>query len=434
MDIVCIGLPAWEGNYQKSTLLLVSELAKKHNVLYVEYPFTVKDFIFNKQAPKRRMLQSKNGLRKLNLQNGALVNVLTLPPILPANGLKNERLYEAVMDINAALVLPRIKKAISSCQMENPTVINAFNPFLGIPLAGKLNESKLIYYCYDDMASADWIRLHGTRLEKKMMEISDAVIFSSETLRDKNEAYNSNSFVVKNGVDFDLFSKGFKAEQAREVKIGYLGSIDNRIDYELLIYSITKHPDWTFEFTGRKMNGGGWEQIKGFPNVIFKEPVGSDMLPQVISTYSVGIIPFVKNEFTNCIYPLKINEYLAAGLPAVSTDFGDLNDFREIASIESSPEGFENALVQAVFNDDKNKKQKRQEIAGQNTWKARADEFEAAIKNCKKQAEKIHDFSKVLWNEPQKLPYPILLKNGKILGQKTESSANSNEFQWSWSI
>ena len=42
-NIVCVSNTTWEGFYTKSTVQILSLLAAKNKVLFVEYPFTIKD-------------------------------------------------------------------------------------------------------------------------------------------------------------------------------------------------------------------------------------------------------------------------------------------------------------------------------------------------------------------------------------------------------
>jgi glycosyltransferase involved in cell wall biosynthesis len=89
-----------------------------------------------------------------------------------------------------------------------------------------------------------------------------------------------------------------------------------------------------------------------------------------------GIIPFVRNEHTYTIYPLKINEYLAAGLPVVSTEFSMLNDFEGIISLANTPETFLEALQRALAEIDGPSAADRVATARNNSWTRRAEEFE----------------------------------------------------------
>lgn len=117
--------------------------------------------------------------------------------------------------------------------MEAPVVVNAFNPGFGVHLAGKLGEQRLLYYC-------------------------DAVIVSSEGLLQKQKGRHDSVFLVKNGVDIDLFSAEISAENLPEIPgsnpgeqiIGHLGSVDDRLDIPLLERLFQKFPDARFLFVG----------------------------------------------------------------------------------------------------------------------------------------------------------------------------------------
>ncbi|MCU0324973.1 MAG: teichuronic acid biosynthesis glycosyltransferase tuaH, partial [Spirosomaceae bacterium] len=92
----------------------------------------------------------------------------------------------------------------------------------------------------------------------------------------------------------------------------------------------------------------------------------------------VGLIPFKKNEFTKSIYPLKINEYLASGMPVVSTDFADLTDFKGLI-YELEERNFEENLRIAIQEIDKTLIEKRIAFAQANSWKNRAAELNKII-------------------------------------------------------
>jgi len=80
------------------------------------------------------------------------------------------------------------------------------------------------------------------------------------------------------------------------------------------------------------------------------------------------------------VYPLKINEFLAVGVPVVLTRFADLPEFSGNDSFASSKEEFLSHLVEAVTGDSREKTAGRIEFARSNSWKARAEEFAAAIR------------------------------------------------------
>jgi len=93
----------------------------------------------------------------------------------------------------------------------------------------------------------------------------------------------------------------------------------------------------------------------------------------------VGIIPNVKNTQTAAVYPMKINGYLAAGIPVVTTDFAPLDEFTGYISVARSAAEFVHGIEQELKSDNDQKRLARQEIARQNSWNNRAMAFERII-------------------------------------------------------
>lgn len=356
MNIVCHAFPAWDGNYVKSTVeLMKAAAAQGHRILYVDYAYTWTDFfkgILGKSgAPWRRMVGVSPRIRS---EQG--LHILSLPPVLPSNFLKNPRWHDVVDRLNSKWMGHFIRRATRQLGMEGATVVNAFNPSFGVHLAGRLGERRLVYYCYDEIGAAAWAGRHGARLERKFMGHCDAVVVSSEGLRTKQAARHDAVFTVKNGVDATLFCA--EVPQAAlptlpnwaqgQPVIGYLGSVDDRLDIGLLEGLFRQFAHAKFVFVGRVQDRALQARLAAFPNVFLAGAQAPAALPGWVARMDVCLIPFVKNEFTAGIYPLKINEYLAAGKPVVSTDFAPLADFSGIVAITDSAEAFEKSVAEAL--------------------------------------------------------------------------------------
>ncbi len=380
-DIVCITMTTWEGDYMKTIVHMMKQLSKNHRVLFVDYPFTYKDLAFSmigkSTAPAKRMIGIHDRLRKLdkNLYH------LTLPPVLPVNWINDIDTFKTVLEIQSKPIELSIKKAMNKIGMSNPLVINAFNPLVGLPLVGKLNESKIIYYCYDEIRAAQWCGKHGGEMEDLFIQKADAVITTSSNLYAEKKKKNPNTLLVRNGVDFALFNKA--ADPLRFQKpvktIGYVGSVDFRLDYDLLEKIITQHHTYQFSFVGRITDQVGYQRLIKYKNVSFSGALQPADIPQAMAKFDLGLIPFSKNEFTKNVYPLKINEYLGAGIPVVTTDFADLSDFENHVSIAPSDQAFTDAIVDEILNDDWEKSLERMDIARNNDWSSRAAEVEKII-------------------------------------------------------
>lgn len=383
-NIICIANTSWYGKYTKSTVQLMGRLAKDNNVLFVEHAYTYKDIfsaILKKQeAPILKMLGIKKRLEHFFTKDGDKIYNLTAPPVLPLYFLKNESLFKFLFKINAHLYLKSLKKAIRKLEFKNPIVITAFNPFYGLATIGKLSEESHIYYCYDAVES--WF--FGDRIfktEEELMEKADMIITTSESLHIIKSRFNSNCHIVKNGVDFPEFNKFSKKEPViRDKKIvGYIGSLDFRFDIDKVEEAIKLLSQYIFKFTGDLRNKAIKERLEKYPNVEFYPPIDPLDVPQLLSTYDVGIIPYLVNDANKNIYPLKINEFLAVGVPVVMTPFADLKEFSEIVSISSDINSLDKMIQLEIENDSKEKIEQRVEFAKANSWDSRAELFSSII-------------------------------------------------------
>lgn len=382
-NILCISNPHWEGNYASTIVEVMRVLARDNNMLYVDYANTIKDVVYtilgSGDAPVLRMFGLTPRLRTLH-ENDQTVHILTPPPIMTINFIPDGVFYRLMLRMNTAWVRFFIKRALKKLGMqEDLAVFNAFNPSMGIYDVDKYKEKSLVYYCYDDIGSAIWAGTHGDTHEREFAPLCDGVIVTSRGLLETKTHLNDNLELVSNGVNFKLFNQGFSTSIPKKVRIGYIGSIDTRLDYSLLDALVLRYPNYEFHFVGRVMHQAGANRLKLHGNVVMHGSMQSDKLPAIMKTFSVGIIPFVKNSFTAGIYPLKINEYLAAGLPVVLTDFGRLEEFNDSTRICSDQMEFLKAVHEEVKNDTSELRRSRAKIAESNSWECRVEIIDKLI-------------------------------------------------------
>ncbi|QIP13513.1 glycosyltransferase family 1 protein [Spirosoma aureum] len=390
-SIICIAQTSWKGDFQKAVVQLMTELSARHRVLFVDYLYTVKDLAQGmtgrQDIPVRKIMHLNNPLAKIPTEHGGELYVWTPPVMLPLNWLA-ARPHDQMLHWNTDRLASGVRDVMRRLNMHRPLVINAFNPVIGLPLLGKLNECATIYYCFDEITTAgDWMSRHGYRYEEAYLRRVDAVIATSETLRQDKSAQQPNTFCVKNGANFELFNQTrLLAQQHPPEKsvVGYLGSADNRVNIDIMEYCARTMPDVEFQFIGEVHEPQLPERLRIFPNVTFIPPHQPDELPPLLAKWRVGLIPFVCNKHTYTIYPLKINEYLAASLSVVSTPFSILDDFAGIIELADTPHAFAEAIRRALADTDPQRVQQRVETAQANSWERRAYEFEAVIQQMPK--------------------------------------------------
>ena len=384
-SIICIGQTPWEGDFQKAVVQLMTELSVRHRVLYVNYQYTLKDLAMGvagrKSIPVRELMRTTDPLEQKSVDNGGEIYVWQPPVMLPINWLE-ARPYDLFMNWNTNRLVNGLRRVMKRLNMTNPLIINAFNPAFGLPMLNRLNEAGTIYYCFDEIKANAWTSRHGSRYEPEYLQRVDAVVTTSEALRRAKSTLQPNAFCVKNGVNFDLFNQAHelaKAPPADKPVVGYLGTADNRINIDLVEYCAQTMPDVTFQFVGEVNDLTLVLRLSAYPNVVFTPSRPPSELPPLLADMTVAMIPFVCNEHTYTIYPLKINEYLAAGLPVVSTPFSLLDDFNGVIELADSPAGFANALRRALTDHSEQRINQRIAMAKENAWPKRAEEFEAVI-------------------------------------------------------
>lgn len=382
-SIICLTQTPWAGDFQKAVVQLMTELSARHRVLFVDYMYTAKDLVLGrKEMPIRETIRLSNPLTKISTKHGGELYVWNPPLMLPINWLSTAS-HDRLLHWNTDRLASSLRAVMRQLGMYKPLIINAYNPVIGLPLLGKLNECATIYYCFDEITAAgDWMSKHGDRYEDEFIRRVDAVVTTSEALQQDKARLQPRTFCVKNGANFELFNRTRQLAQQQPLTkpiVGYLGSADNRIDGELMAYCAEKMPDVEFQFIGEVHEPALSERLAPFSNVRFIPPHQPAELPPLLAKFRVGIIPFLCNKHTYTIYPLKINEYLAAGLPVVSTPFSILDEFAGIIELADRPERFVDALRRALADTDGERIQQRVDMAQSNSWEQRAREFDTVI-------------------------------------------------------
>ncbi|RZL63385.1 MAG: glycosyltransferase [Pedobacter sp.] len=364
---------------------VAKHLAKKNKVFYIEYPATIKDYFSNRKSPefiKRKGLykNSSNGLLKTEYPN---LNILITPILLSINFLAEGYLYRKILSYNERLILKRLRKVIKMLGIKDFIFINSFN--IHYPNISELLKAKLnVYHCVDPIVQS-YDAKHGHISEDIILDHSDIVICTSKELYRNKIIKNPHTYFIPNAADFIHSSKALLDStnvlpQLKDIKkpiIGYLGNLEARTDFVLLKKLLAMNKDKSFIFVG-PASDEALEKISGnIPNLFLVDKVAYKDMPSVLKGFDVAIIPFKKDNVSHTIFPLKLFEYLGSGKPVVSSDFNtDLDEFTNgsVPFCKDANE-FTDALNDALLNDTTAKRDFRLEIAKNNTWDRRLDEF-----------------------------------------------------------
>ncbi len=213
---------------------------------------------------------------------------------------------------------------------------------------------------------------------------ADIVLAVSEKLAHRFAQAGKRTAVLRNAVAIEYFDQARLQPQGvpaalqplRRPIIGMLGGLDPRTDYALLLHVTQARPDWSYVFLGAAPDGGFVpEVLQRQPNCHFLPPVNYAQLPHYLAQFSVGLMPYYLNALTQMIDPRRAYDYLAAGLPVVSTPVGGLEEFGDLVRTASGPAEFLAAIEEALGDTSSARMQERIRYAAENSWQARAGQF-----------------------------------------------------------
>jgi len=245
------------------------------------------------------------------------ITVVT-PCQLPLPGSSAARLFNA-------RVVSRAIKGILRRLPPRPVQIWSFAPDVA-ELVGRFDEELVLYYCVDAFGEFPGYdrRLIEDR-ERDLIARSDVIITTSPPLYENKRRLHWNVQHVEHGVDHGHLSQALRrdvpppadlADLSRPI-FGFVGVIGDWVDLGLIAGLARMRPDASIVMIGPAQQQRG--PCAGLRNVHWLGPRDHRLLPDYLRWFDVGLIPFKDVPLTQAANPIKLHEYLAAGVPTVST-------------------------------------------------------------------------------------------------------------------
>jgi glycosyltransferase involved in cell wall biosynthesis len=394
--VVFFSLFRTDNPYSSISLSMARELARSRRVLYINHPYSLKDCITGLRQGDRALRRRLPGLwfgKNQYEQLESIPNnfVAVQPPVtLPINWLPAGRLYNFFQQLNNRIMLRSVRKALVDNNVRNYLFINCYDPFYLGFLPPSMGAETCIYHCIDDISQNPYTAKHGLDLENEACRQADLTFVTSSNLKRLKEPFARRIVTYFNAADVSVFHKVWQEKYPRPALlqnrrgqvIGFVGNLDDlRIDYPLLKKIALAYPDKTLLLVGplnsREPADIGLDKL---PNVVFAGSRALQDLPPLLQYMDCVLIPFLCNTLTESIYPLKINEYLAAGKAVVSTGFSaDIRSFAALIHLASEHEEFVAKIALALAENDPDLVQKRIALANTNTWEARIQQLWAVV-------------------------------------------------------
>jgi len=233
-----------------------------------------------------------------------------------------------------------------------------------------LVKPRLVCYdCVDSIGDFSWAEENVRQEEVTLLAQTDLAFASAEKLFSKLKKYCSNVIFLPNAVDYAHFSKVQLRQrvQREKVKVGFVGALYDWIDIELLKFILTERPEWQLVAIGPS-HGINMDNLQKHKNFHWLGSKEYQELPKFMAKFDVCIIPFLINEVTENANPIKMWEYMATGLPIVSTDIPEVRKFSDIIYIARDKKHFVEQIETALGTTSSNKQIL---IARANDWSSR---------------------------------------------------------------
>lgn len=240
----------------------------------------------------------------------------------------------------------------------------------------------LVYHCVDDLATIPGIDAAAfLEEERALLHRADVVFTTSQALHDKCRAHSANIHDYPNVVDFDHFARAHDngpipadLEPIPRPRLTYMGALsDFKVDFNLLLQVAVGHPHWHIVLIGGEREGQRdpkLAHLASLPNVhwLGHRPYGQ--LPDYLRGMDVGLLPTHVNDYTRSMFPMKYYEYLAAGLPVVSTPLAFTRHQSAGLLVADDPSTFAEAIGRHLTGG-RLQRDRSRELVGEHTWSDR---------------------------------------------------------------
>jgi glycosyltransferase involved in cell wall biosynthesis len=368
-------LDRWTGVW-RSRHHVMSQFSKSMRVLYVD-PATYVGDLFGRPSPRRSN-------RPTGVSRIAADLYTYVPPRWLPDSYRYPKLDRAIKHLRYA----QIRHVMRRLGMARP-ILYIWHPDL-LDVVGKFDESLVVYHVYDDYSSFHMTDEQRQRLaanEAALLARADVVFASSEEQRERRLASNPNTYLVRNGVDYALFSRARAPDcpipdDLRSIEAPVIGCVTTQtpfMDLTLLREIFERRPDWSFVFIGveRTAEETADESLRALqrlPNVHFIGRRRLEEMPGYLKGCAVCVIPWLLNGVTLASSsPLKLYEYLAAGKPVVCKPTPLLMQMAGLVSFATTASEWIATIEAAIEADDADQVARRQAAARENTWERRVD-------------------------------------------------------------
>lgn len=291
--------------------------------------------------------------------------------------------------VRAAVALNRQLLRLTVWWLKKRFGIGEFQLWTFLPTAadyvGALGESLVVYYCVDEYALFHYVDGPSVAAaDLRLTRHADVVFCATSELAQAKRALNPRTFVAPHGVAYDRFRTALDdgpvpedvAHLPRPI-LGFYGTVESWVDLPLVAHLARRHPEWTVVLIGPVHTDT--TALGSLRNVHVLGPRPYEQLPAYCRAFSVGLIPYVLDERMRYVNPIKLREYLSAGLPVVSSAVPEAMRYRPLCRVADGPDAFVAAVEDALSTDTPYAREQRSHAMAGETWQRRVAEVSARV-------------------------------------------------------
>ncbi|MFC4058794.1 glycosyltransferase [Planomonospora corallina] len=282
--------------------------------------------------------------------------------------------------LGAALVRAQVRAVCLALGLRRPVIVAT------LPTAWDVvrpMRRRSLVYNRSDRHSA-FPESEGTaivEMERSLLEHADHVVYVSNALMaEERPVVGDRAHFLDHGVDVDHFRRVPPERQPADLlavpgpRIGFFGALDDFVvDFDLLDRLAEELPEASLVLIGDA--NGPIERLTRHPNVHWLGFRPYERIPAYGSGFDVAIMPWLDNDWIRHSNPIKLKEYLALGLPVVSTPFSELERYPEQVITASGAAAFVEAVRTALKEGGPLPPEELRASVSHAAWSARAAEL-----------------------------------------------------------
>ena len=372
-DVICFSSIDWDLLWQGHHEIAVTLAARGHRVLFVENTGVRHPGFRDLPRLRQRVRNWRRGARGFRQERENLVVYSPLLLPFPYSSMARR--------VNRALLLRALRAWTGPSRSGLPIVWTFLPTPLVLDLIPGLGPALTVYYCVNDFAASSPAAQRITPSETRLFEEADLVFAGSETLRARAARSRDDVHLFPIGVDFQMFQEAREtaAEPPEDLQafqrplVGYLGGVHRWVDQDLLAAVAARMPEASFVLVGPVQTEVS--RLARSPNVHLLGARPHAEVPDYIKAFDVGLVPYRLAPYTADVYPAKLNEYLAMGVPVVATDLPVIQRFNAehgpVVAVGHDADAFAAAIREAATECVPATIERRIEVARQNRWDER---------------------------------------------------------------